>query len=275
MLQLQHRFRDSIQSAGGASRLAGGEHPAPGIEGKASLRDIVAHEARKIAARDHAEIVELREHHGRVVVVDRGDIDIFRAHASGPPQLAGEGADAGLQAVALLIVVVEARAVRTHAHGRADARTAIGMSDDDGLRARDHRHAVVARQRVGDQRRGEIVLHGHRGAVHGVGVVRRPCALRDGEVAVIGFLQAVRLHLPAGHQRVDAVRPAVAERRQVQLGHDVEIGGHLGIAAQPGGIPAGHQDHRRGASLDGAQRVPQHVHGGGAAVGVLDEPAQR
>ena len=149
------------------------------------------------------------------------------------------------------------------------------MGDDDSLRARDHWHAVVARQRVGDQRRGEVVLHGHRCAVHGVGIVRRPGALRDGELAVIGFLQAVRLHLPAGHQRIDAVRPAVAERRQVQLGRDVEIGRHLGVAAEPGGIAARHQDHRGGAGFDGAQRVPQHVHGGGAAVGVLDEPAQR
>src|SRR5262245_58567493 len=122
MLQLQHRFRDSIQSAGGASRLAGAEHPTPRIEGKPSLADVAAREAGKIAARDHAEIVELREHHGRVVVVDRGDIDILRAHAGGPPQLAGEGADAGLKAVALLIVVVEACAVRAHAHGRAAAR---------------------------------------------------------------------------------------------------------------------------------------------------------
>src|SRR6516165_11147103 len=128
MLQLQHRFRDSIQSASGASRLAGGEHPAPGVEGKPSLRDIVAHEARKIAARDLAEIVELREHHGRVVVVDRGDIDILRAYAGGPPQLAGEGADAGLQAVAVLIVVVEACAMRAHAHACAAARTTIGVA---------------------------------------------------------------------------------------------------------------------------------------------------
>src|SRR5215475_4612188 len=89
----------------------------------------------------------------RIVVVDRGNIDILRAHAGGPPQLAGEGADAGLQAVALLIVVVEACAVRAHVHGRAAARTTIGAGDDDRLRARDHRHAVVARQRVGDQRR--------------------------------------------------------------------------------------------------------------------------
>src|SRR5262249_60956605 len=47
MLQLQHRFRDSIQSASGASRLAGAEHPAPGIEGKPSLADVAAREARK------------------------------------------------------------------------------------------------------------------------------------------------------------------------------------------------------------------------------------
>src|SRR5262249_21504463 len=126
MLQLQHRFRDSIQSPGGASRLAGGEHPAPGVEGKSPLADVAAREARKIVARDHAEIVELGEHHGRIIVVDRGDIDIRRAHASGPPQLAGEGADAGLQAVALLIVVVEACAVRAHAHRRAAAWTTIG-----------------------------------------------------------------------------------------------------------------------------------------------------
>ena len=143
------------------------------------------------------------------------------------------------------------------------------MRDDDGLRARDHRHAVVARQRIGHQRRGEIFLHGHRRAIDGVRIVGGPGALRDGELAVVGFLQPVVLHLPAGHQRIDAVRPAVTERREVLLRHDVEVRGDLGVAGEPGGVAAHDQDRRRGAAFDAAQRVPEHVHGGGAAIGIL------
>ena len=119
------------------------------------------------------------------------------------------------------------------------------MRHDDRLRARDHRHAVVARQRIGDHRRGEILLHGQRRAIDRVRIFRRPCALRDGDVAVVGFLQAVFLHLAAGDQRIDAVRPAVAERRQMLLRRGVVVRRDLGVAGEAGGIAAEHEDRRR------------------------------
>ena len=161
-----------------------------------------------------------------------------------------------------------------HPHVGASGQTAVGRRHHDCLRAGDHRHAVVARQRIGHQGCREVFVHGHRRAVDGIWIFCRPLALGDGDVAVVGFLQAVFPHLPRRHQRVDAVRAAVPERRQVQLRDDVEVRRHLGVAAKAGGVAADHQHDRGGAGLDRAHRMPEHVHGRGAAIGVLHQPAQ-
>ncbi len=150
-----------------------------------------------------------------------------------------------------------------------------GRADDQRLGARHHRHAVVAAKRIGDHRRSEILLHGQRRAIDRVRILAGPAPLRDGDVAVVGFLQAVGLDLARGDQRIDAVRPAVAERRQVLLRHGVVVRRDLGVAGQPGGVAAEHQDGLGRAALDAAERMAEHVHRRRAAVGVLQNPAQR
>jgi hypothetical protein len=67
----------------------------------------------------------------------------------------------------------------------------------------------------------------------------------------------------------------VAERREMLLRHGVEVGRHLGVAGEPGGIAADQQDRRRIAALHGAQRIAEHADRRRAAVGVLRQPAQR
>ena len=94
-------------------------------------------------------------------------------------------------------------------------------------------------------------------------------------MAVVGLLQSVFVHLPCGHQRIDAVGPAVAERREIVARGDVVVRGDLGVAAEPGGVAGHNQNRRRRAGLDPAQRVAEHVHRRRAAVGVLQQPAQR
>ena len=178
------------------------------------------------------------------------------------PQLVGKRADAGLQAVAQLVVVVVAGAMRADAHARPALRRAVGPRHDDRLRARNHRHAVVARQRIGDQGRGEILLHRQRRAIDRVRILRRPFALRDGDVAVVGFLQAVFLDLAARDQRIDAVRPAVAERREMLLRRGVVVRGDLGVAGKARRVAAEHEHHVGRAGLDGAERIAEHAHAG-------------
>jgi hypothetical protein len=106
-------------------------------------------------------------------------------------------------------------------------------------------------------------------------VVRRPFALGNGDVTVVGFFQMVFFHLPARDQRIDAVGAAMPERRQMLLRHSVEVRGNLGVARDSRGVTADHQDHVRSAGLHCAQRIAEHVHGRGAAVGILRQPAQR
>ena len=149
------------------------------------------------------------------------------------------------------------------------------MRNDNRLRAGDDGNAVVASQRIGHHRRGEVFLHSQRLAIDRERILRRPSALRDRHMAVVGLLKSVFVHLPCGHQRIDAVRAAVAERREMFARRDVVIRGDLGVTAEPGGIARHNQDRRGRTGLDPAQRVAEHVHGRRAAVGVLQQPAQR
>ena len=66
----------------------------------------------------------------------------------------------------------------------------------------------------------------------------------------------------------------MAERSQMQLGYGVEIGGDPGVAAESRGIPADHENDGGGGAFHCAHGVAEHVHGGGAAVGILQQPAQ-
>ena len=57
--------------------------------------------------------------------------------------------------------------------------------------------------------------------------------------------------------------------------HDIEARRDPSVAREPGGVAADHQDHVGRVAFDRAPRVAEHVHGRAAAVGVLQQPAQR
>src|SRR5690348_14949213 len=48
VLELEHRFGDTVETAGRPAGLAGGEHAAPGVERKSSLADVAAAKAREV-----------------------------------------------------------------------------------------------------------------------------------------------------------------------------------------------------------------------------------
>ena len=104
MLQLPHRLDRAVHAARRA-RLAGRQQPARGVDGKAALADVGAGEADKVVAGNEPEVIELRQHHRRVVVVDRREIDVLRVDAGGRPQVRGDAGQARAQAFALLVVV--------------------------------------------------------------------------------------------------------------------------------------------------------------------------
>ena len=105
----------------------------------------------------------------------------------------------------------------------ADTHAPVVRRDDQRVRARHDRDAVEPAERIGDERRGEVVLGGQRVAVDGARIAAGPGALGDDEPPVVGALQAVGAHVALREQGEERIGAAERDRREVVARGDVVL----------------------------------------------------